>query len=218
MKGDFSNGVSTLLSLGDLHFIVSFMQRTLTIPPLGVSDVDSSPVFNVVIAYEDFESGKQAMKTYDFLAQNFGSDCHFTNQMWKFDVLSIPKLREIAVKDAALADIIIISCGVDALPAHVKTWIESWVVQPNNPLALVALFEDTHDGLERSASARDYLANLAQHAGIEFFARPDERSGRPRREEPFHFQRGSGVDDYTLSALAGKAHQDLTPPRWGINE
>ena len=65
------------------------MRHTLTIPPLGSAERDSSPVFNVVIAYEDFETGKQAKKTYDFLAQNLGSDCHFTNQMWKFDVLGI---------------------------------------------------------------------------------------------------------------------------------
>jgi len=58
----------------------------------------------VVIAYEDFETGKQAKRTFDFLAEQLKDECQFTNQMWKFDVLNIPKLREMAAKDAAGAE------------------------------------------------------------------------------------------------------------------
>src|SRR5690348_11522751 len=105
------------------------MQHTLSFSPVAASGLEAGPAFNVVIAYEDFETGTHAKKTYDFLADTLGQDCHFTNQMWKFDVLSLPKLREIAVKDAVHADIIIISSHGDELPAHVQAWIESWLME-----------------------------------------------------------------------------------------
>src|ERR1700730_16057878 len=99
------------------------MQHMLSCPPLGAAGVDSQPVFNVVIAYEDFATGKQAKKTYDLLTENLGHDCQFNNQMWKFDVLGIPKLREMAAKDAVTADVIIISCrGGGHLPNPIKNW------------------------------------------------------------------------------------------------
>ncbi len=118
------------------------MQYVLTSRLLGSSDLNASPTFNVVIAYEDFDTGKHARKTYDFLVENLGPQCHFTNQMWKFDVLRIPKLREMAANDAVLADLIIVSShGGEELPGPVKAWLESWLAQKGNPIALVALFD-----------------------------------------------------------------------------
>src|SRR5262245_57788797 len=98
------------------------MQNTLTFPPLKSAERESAPTFNVVIAYEDFETGKNAKKTYDFLVEHLGHECEFSNQMWKFDVLALPKLKEMAARDAADADIIIISAhGTSELPPEVKS-------------------------------------------------------------------------------------------------
>src|ERR1700719_1039168 len=103
------------------------------------SDLESFTAFNVFMAYEDLETGKHAKGTYDFLVERLGHECQFNNQMWKFDVLGIPELREMASRDAALADIVIISChGSNALPQPVKLWIEGWLSQESNPVALVA--------------------------------------------------------------------------------
>src|SRR5881296_3929579 len=94
-------------------------------PPFDSSERDGKASFNVVIVYEDFETGKQAKRTVDFLAAQLKNDCSFTNKMWKSDVLNIPKLREMAAKDAAAADIVIISGrGRNPLAPEVKAWIE----------------------------------------------------------------------------------------------
>src|SRR5262245_53918128 len=91
------------------------------------TELETPPLFNVLLAYEDFETGKHAKRTFDFLVQNLGDEYRMTNQMWKFDVLSIPKLREMAAKDALAADIIVISTrGGTSLPQAVTNWIESW--------------------------------------------------------------------------------------------
>ena len=186
------------------------MQRTLTFQPSDISEVESNPAFNVLIAYEDFETGKQAKKTYDFLAENLASECVLTNQMWKFDVLSIPKLREIAVRDATLADIILISSRGDDLPIHATKWIESWLMEGTHAIALVALFEKPENQNSQSSQARKYLAEVARRGHMEFFAQPDDWPGRihPRF---FHNH------NRTFSTLAGAVRRDVTT-HWGINE
>ena len=165
------------------------MQCALTSPFLRASDLDGNPTFNVLIAYEDFEAGKHARKTYDFLAGNLGRGCQFTNQMWKFDVLNIPKLRDMAARDAVLADIVIISShGGEELPGPVRAWMESWLAQKGNPVALVALFDCPHEESPKTGPIRTYLADAARKAGIDFFAQPDDWPGRRNGDGPLPYQ------------------------------
>src|SRR5262245_46368193 len=103
------------------------MQETVGIQSESSFDFESCPSFKVVIAYQDFEMGKRAKHIYDILTQSLGADFEFSNQMWKFDVLSIPRLKEIAVKDAFEADILMLALrGGQDLAAGVQAWIESW--------------------------------------------------------------------------------------------
>ncbi|PWU18528.1 MAG: hypothetical protein C5B50_08860 [Verrucomicrobia bacterium] len=174
-------------------------------------DLDFSPVFNVVIIYEDFETGKQARRTYDFLVENLGTDCRFENQMWKFDVLRIPKLREMAARDAAAADIIIISGhGGDELPADVKHWVETWQGQSPNAIALVALFDRPR---EETRPAREYLANVANRCQMAFFAQPDDWPGKGGEEPPAASQRHPKSRD-ALTSVGAAVQRAAELPRW----
>jgi hypothetical protein len=165
------------------------MQCVQTSPPLSGSDLEADPTFNVLIAYEDFETGKLARKTYDFLAGNLGRGCQFSNQMWKFDVLNIPKLREMAARDAVLADIVIISShGGDELPGPVRAWMESWLAQKGNPTALVALFGCPSQESPKTRPIRTYLADAARRGGIDFFAPPDDWAGGRNGDGPLPYQ------------------------------
>jgi hypothetical protein len=196
------------------------MRHTLIYPPPGPSDLGFNPNFNVVIAYEDFETGKHAKKICDFLTENLGPDCHVNNQMWKFDVLGLPKLREMAAKDAAAADIIIISCrGESDLPEPLKAWIELWLAEKGGALALVALFDRPQDHLFQSRVVRDYLAGVARRGHMAFFAQPEEDGlGEINEEEHLKFAHGLKREDRASSALAGAVYRDHNFPRWGINE
>jgi hypothetical protein len=196
------------------------MQCLLSSPNrLGASDLDASPTFNVVIAYEDFDTGKHAKRTYDFLVENLGRECQFTNQMWKFDVLSIPKLREMAAKDAVQADIIIVSShGGDELPEPVKAWIESWLAEKGNVNALVALFDCPDEDSLKTRRIRTYLADVAERGGMEFFAQPDDWPGRRTGTGPLQSRHDSDLDPKTSSTLTSVLQQDTGFPRWGINE
>ena len=195
------------------------MQRTRICPPIGPSETDVPPHFNVVIAYEDFETGKHAKKTYDFLAENLGHDCQLQHQMWKFDVLSIPKLAEIAARDATAADIIVVSChGQNDLPETVKKWIESWVPESGNALALVALFDCAQEDAHRISAVRSYLASIAKLAGLEFFAQPGDWPSSFNPADRGDFTRTSELTGRTFSTLAGAVQREVTYPHWGINE
>lgn len=189
------------------------MQHTLHFPLLDSPESETGPqVFNVVIAYEDFETGKHAKRIYDVLTENLGAEWKVSNQMWKFDVLSIPKLREIAVKDALAADILMVSCHGERVPLHVKDWLETTIAMDHGPIALVALFDMRADA---SGSVRSYLADVARRGKMDFFAQPDEwpsvrRGGANWEHDP-------GFGDRTLTTLAGAVRRDI-PVHWGINE
>lgn len=193
------------------------MQRTLALHPFDSPEEESSSLFNVVIAYEDFETGKNAKETYDFLAQNLDRDCQLTNQMWKFDVLGIPKLREIAVRDASSADIILISCHGDLLPDHVQKWTESWLFHGTHALALVALFDRPETQPVSRISVREYLAGVAKRGQMEFFSQPGAWPVSDRRTNSMFIHPDSPPAQRSLSSLAQAAHR-VVSPRWGINE
>lgn len=203
----------TPLAKRALWFKLADMRHTLTKPPSTLVEVDSGPPFNVLIAYEDFETGKHAKRTYDYLAENLGRECQLTNQMWKFDALSIPKLREIAVRDATMADIIFISSHGDKLPECVSMWIESWAMQGTEALALVALF-DQPGSPAGVAELKSYLSGVAKRAGLEFFAQPDEWPCSDLDGLPFMIQRGTSTSAPKFAGL----HQENSTSRWGINE
>jgi hypothetical protein len=195
------------------------MQCTCACPSLGASDLEANPTFTVVIAHEDIDTGKQARKTCDFLAGNLGRGCQFTNQMWKFDLLDIPKVREMAAREAVLADMVIISShGGAELPVPVRAWMESWLAQKGNPVALVALFDCPDEESSKTLPIRTYLADAARKAGIDFFSQPDSLPGRANEEVPLPNRHDFGLNGRTSFTLAGWEQQDLGSAYWGINE
>jgi len=187
----------------------------LTPQETDATPIDSSAELNVMIAYEDFETGKHAKKTYDFLAANLPPDCRLSNQMWKFDVLSIPKLREMAGCDAARADIVLVSSHGGQLPAVVKEWVEMWVHEEPVGLALVALFDCDP---EASEVARQYLSEVARRAGMEFFAQPDQWPGNGTPAGLLELRKPVRAQSMPLAALTSSQIFETPAPRWGLNE
>jgi hypothetical protein len=78
------------------------------------------------------------------------------------------------------------------------------------------LFGDACDDCDHN-STRDYLADIARRARMEFFAQPNDLAVK-RFDESIASDRGARRDDKALSALAGIVQRDQTFPHWGINE
>jgi hypothetical protein len=128
-------------------------------------------------------------------------------------VLAVPKLKDMAAKDAAAAEIIIISghSGRD-LPAEVKSWIEMWLGYKTEASALVALFE----GESEFNPARDYLADIAKRAKIEFFSQPGIWPGAPQTRSTTTLAHPH--NEKTMAFLTTATHEVPSFPHWGINE
>jgi hypothetical protein len=187
--------------------------QSFSFPAFGSFDRDGNPALNVVIAYEDLETGKRAMKTYEYIVKQLGDECLFANQMWKFDVLAVPKLKEIAAKDAAAADIIIVAVHEGReLPAQVKGWIDLWLSYKTEARALVGLF----DGEATENPVRTYLADIARRAKIEFFCQPGIWPGSSVTRSTNSL--AQHTNNNTLSYLSTATREAPSFQHWGINE
>ena len=114
------------------------MRNTVGHFSFTASELEANPSFNVMIAYEDFESGKHAKRTYDVLAENVGRDYNCSSQMWKLEVVTVPVLREMAARDAAAAEIVLVSVrGTRDLLPELKSWLSLWLAAPVDPQYII---------------------------------------------------------------------------------
>lgn len=174
------------------------------------------PTLNVVIVYEDFAAGKHAQETYDYLVHHLENDFEFNNQMWKFDILGNPKMRQLAVKDTAASDLILVSThGVGELPPEAKSWINEWLEDKGSAKALVALVDKPKDIFDEGTAIRSFLQEAARRADVDFFAQPD---GLPDSEEDYSCEQISERAQQTSLIITDFIHQNSISSHWGINE
>ncbi len=193
--------------------------RSVNDPLASSLDSQAGATFSVVIAYEDHETGQHARNVCDLLVETLGRECKFTSQMWRFDVLRIPECRETAAKGAAKADLIVIcSHGVGDLPGEVKAWIELWLRDKGDLLALVALFDRPRVRVSQDWPIQDYLAGVAVRAQVEFFAEPDTWPGRDPHQEQLPLDLGPGGGTPALLPLPAVTTPDADIGHWGLNE
>ncbi len=157
------------------------MQRATLLESQGSLSRESVPAFRVVIAYEDFSAGLQAQRAFDFLVASLTRQWEVRQQMWKFELLRIPELREMAASDATMADLIIVAChGGHELPPELKAWVETWLNHKGEAVGLVALFDSSDEQAEPLETPRTYLERVARQAHVDFFVWPE---GLPKQEE-----------------------------------
>lgn len=152
----------------------------------------SGAILSTAVAYEDFPAGMHALRTFQGLFDGNQKTFEFNmRNIWKFDFLRIPELRESAVTEAARADLIIISMHTPReLPAGVKWWIEAALEQrEQDPGALVLMYNKHPAGGAVMSPAEAYLMQRARNTGMDFFMK---RPGAHREiRQPVHeFNRG----------------------------
>jgi hypothetical protein len=193
------------------------MQTTTNPIDESEPELKNNPTFNVVIVYEDFESGMRARMTWERCLPDLDHQFTIRSSMWKFDVLQLPRLRDIAAHDAAAADMVIISThGEGELALAVRRWIELWLSQrANNSTALVALHDQnwTDDGKLSPVCA--YLRRVAEKGNMDFFF----KAGDWRNETFEHGTRTIHRQTTSPVSMLEQTFQDAPALRgWGINE
>jgi hypothetical protein len=134
---------------------------------------------NVVLACEDFSAGMHALGTFDKIFSTQGKKIRTNAQsVWKFDLLGVTALQEIAAEEAASADLIIISMhGPGILTETVRSWIELWMEsREHEPGVLVLLLDDADADGSREYPVEAHLKACAERAGMEFLSH--KTSGR----------------------------------------
>jgi hypothetical protein len=115
--------------------------------------------FDAVLLYEDLSAGLRGKQVLDCAARLFPRAPHFNLALWRFDVLRVAVVRELALQKASVADIVVLSAhGGKALPQIVKVWLKQWFGRKSDePCALmVSLNEDSRD----SALAAQIVSSL----------------------------------------------------------
>ena len=178
-------------------------------PNYNMRLVEFSSKFDVLSAYEDFEMGKQAEKTFEYLVRHLGSETEVNHQMWRFDVLAVPKLREIAIADGSNASIIVIASRNGNLPSEVKWWLEQVIESDSKAAALVALV----GAPAKFDTVRVYLAELAYENGLDYFSQPEIPTGFSGNlsTDRIHKAEKSFLKPPDTRQTSGYLH-------WGLNE
>jgi hypothetical protein len=192
------------------------MQTTLFEHFKDGHDPEITRTLNIITLFEDVTTGKRGKQVYDYLENHLGEDFEFNHQVWKLDVLSTPSLRELAAKDVAGADILIISVRGDRsfLP-EVKSWLDVWVGERGSPVALVALFDPKFKNSECAREIKQYLEEVSSSGQMDFFCEPaTEKEEESSVELPP--QRRFDFGHFEESLLSDESHSGV--PRWGIND
>ena len=137
----------------------------------GLASKETSPGFNVVIAYDDRNSARRAMNVVTGLVREFGNDFRFRCDLWRFDVLGLPKVSRAAARAGDAADLLIVAASGDKnLPGPVRNWLE-WCAdgKPPGSAALVALLESQQRSSDVQGRTRQFLHSAAVRGCMDFF-------------------------------------------------
>jgi hypothetical protein len=131
----------------------------------------------VFAAYEDSFTAARGLEFCRALAKALGQDCKIMQHVWLFDEFRVPKLKEIAAGEAAVADLVVISAHRhEDLPQELKAWMEMWLaLGSRRPPVILALLDPAAPGL--SGAIETYLEDVAKSENIEFLVSRDESQG-----------------------------------------
>jgi hypothetical protein len=131
--------------------------------------------FAVLAVHEDSGTGARAEEFCQTLATYLGRTAAISKEMWLLTELRTSPLRAIAAREAAAADLVIVSLHhAETTPDEVKSWLDLCLKQRGNrPAVLLALFDPLYLGT--SSSIQSYLREVAQRGKMEFLARTEEK-------------------------------------------
>jgi hypothetical protein len=179
-------------------------------------DFEAEKPFHVVIAYDAPRAAQEAVQAVTRAMAHAGVfGVH--KDLWRFDLMDLPAVREEASVSAATANLVVLVARGDAeLPPSIKSWLQNWATDSaGEDSALLALFH----GNKRSAAVnildRQFLEMTARQACHDFFTHElQDVASLPGCDletpawVPLNFSAAPGEDPN-----AGRQYRD-----WGLNE
>lgn len=119
----------------------------------------------IALIYEDADTHRRATAVYEFLLQQVDEKAKVTASWWPTSLLGDPKLSKVAARSVGEADLVIMSIESQREPASpLRSWMESWPLQPNRQARLVALLDHDEDSGHTEWDA--YLRDLTQRRNM----------------------------------------------------
>jgi hypothetical protein len=139
------------------------MSAKVTQLGFDTSDAPVKQVLDVLLLYEDFGTALRATHSLDLLPVSFITERGMHTNLWRLDLLGEPLLREQAAREAAAADLIILSLhGHDRLQADALEWLNCWLDYKESRAYALAVLLDP--GTANAGPNHPVVAHLKQIA------------------------------------------------------
>ena len=182
-------------------------------------DTPLKPHVQMLLIYDDVQTGQQALDLYKRLVRQLGSDYVLHAQGLSFESLHDPQTRQWAAQQAVDADMIAVSARAERqLPAELTRYLELWLDQrTETPQALIALL--CTSAAERATESPLYvfLRRAAEDANIEFFHQAFAPM-TPQNDLTAEFFTDMEHPIQTSRRLEEMLQRSYPVRRWGLNE
>ena len=177
----------------------------------------SQSSINVLIAYNEVSEGRRGMDLFCALRHDVPTKLDLRCDLWRFDLIGLPGVREAAVLAARHAQMIVVATNADVdVPAAVKDWLDqSFTGRAPGSAAMVALLHSRSAGGLALSPSRASLELMAYRRKFQFFVAA-AREGKADTTLGVKRVRERAVR--TSAVLEEILHRPPRPPRWGINE
>lgn len=141
--------------------------------------VPRSSRLQVLLAYENSDSGLRARIAFERIANRLELEEDFDLALWSLNLLSEPAFLNEAVADAVKADILFLSLhGRNELTAAARIWLERWVAAKGDAPCALAVSLDP-GAAESPAGERtlELVRAAAVPAGVDVFLHQDDGFG-----------------------------------------
>lgn len=154
---------------------------TLTSP--SATPTESAPPripLNLFVAYDDLESGRQAMELVQRLRGSTQDDTDLVSVFWRIDILTHDSPHRAAVDDARRADIFVVGLSRANSLSRLSAWLHQALMSRHGDYtAVVAAVPDGFDREPEGERSLSTLAGIAARFGATFL------STGPRQPHPW---------------------------------
>lgn len=136
------------------------------------AEENDSKELSLVVIYDDFEASNRVLQLSRKLRQTFANDIDIKESWWKFSFLGEKSISQLAVQDAAEADVILFAFGSGyELPIEVAEFNKQWAnLRRGEAGLLAALFHKPNYPILEAEVLEEYFTDLAAKTGLDYLA------------------------------------------------
>jgi len=179
--------------------------------------IDTRPILEVAVLYEDSATRDRALQVCDHLALELEDEVKLEFTWWRLDFLTDGRVAWEATESAIRAGMMVFALHLgNSLPATLLHWIESWAddreISDGAVVGLIGLGSETANW---TSPRHNLLRKIAERAGMDYLTQghfnPDEISAAAMSDV--------GEREHSLTPVLKEILSHPHPSsHWGLNE